>query len=216
MSKVDLKKELRHLYSASAKEVAVVGGAAVNSVANTAVRWFRWSGWFTEKVEAWLEQQAAEGWHLVKADRLLYRFHFVRGTPQTLWFFVDFPAHAGDEYRAGCEGDGWELVDSSYGWYIWRAECQDGRLPEAYRDVGVRLQRNNRLLAWLAVGLALLAAGNVPSLLFAMAKPGAWASTLPLALRQAILGVNGIIAAVLIGSGILIILQNARLRQGKP
>lgn len=198
-----------------ARQHGLTGGEAVNSVTGMAVRWFRWSGWFTEKVEAWLEQQAAQGWHLVKADRLLYRFHFVRGTPRSVRFFVDFPAHAGDEYRAGCEGDGWELVDSSYGWYIWRAECRDGRYPDAYRDVGARLQRNKRLLAWLAMGLALLVAGNVPQLLFAVAKPGASASTLPLALRQAILGVNGVIASVLVGSGILIILQNARLRQGK-
>src|SRR5690625_1813200 len=58
---------------------------------NTLIRWFRWWGWYPDKLEAWLEAKAAEGWHLTKADRILLRFHFRRGASRKIRVCVDYP-----------------------------------------------------------------------------------------------------------------------------
>lgn len=117
------------------------------------VRWFSWFGWFTEKVESWLENKAAEGWHLIKADRMLNRFHFKKGAPKQVRVCADYPAEASDEYKTIFQDSGWELVCHGLGWYIWQAEYTGDERPEAFNDPEPLIERNNRLLIILAFGL---------------------------------------------------------------
>lgn len=120
----------------------------------TMVRWFWWANWSTEKFEQWLEEKAAQGWHLVKADRLLLRCHFRRSEPKKVRYCVDYPGEITDEYYTIFEDAGWELAASGLGWYVWRYEYTGERRPELFNDVQPLIERNNRLL--LILGLALL------------------------------------------------------------
>lgn len=137
-----------------------------NMKANTITRWFFWSNWSTEKVEEWLEAQAARGWHLVKADRLMLRFHFQRDTPKTVRYCVDYPDEATDEYHTIFNDGGWDLAATDLGWYIWRMEYSGDRRPELFNDVEPLIARNNRLLLLFGgallgqVGIVVTDAGN--------------------------------------------------------
>jgi len=120
---------------------------------DTMVRWFWWSSWSTERLEEWLEEQASRGWHLEKADRLLLRCRFRRGRPKKVRYCVDFPAEVSGDYYTLYSDAGWELVATSTGWYIWRAEYTGDRRPELFNDVQPLIERNNRLLLICALGL---------------------------------------------------------------
>lgn len=113
---------------------------------NTLIRWFCWWGWDPDKVEAWLEAMAAEGWRLVKADRLLLRFHFRRDEPKKVRICTDYPGNVTPEYRTLFEDAGWELVGEGMGWYIWRTEYSGAERPEIFNGVDELIERSQRLL----------------------------------------------------------------------
>lgn len=121
---------------------------------NTLVRWFGWWGWYPDKLEAWLEAKAAEGWHLEKADRILLRFHFRRGAPRIVRICADWPANPSQEYRTIFGDAGWELVAERGGWYIWRTEYSGAQRPEIFNDVDGLIERNQRFLTIFLAALA--------------------------------------------------------------
>lgn len=132
--------------------------------AGTMVRWFWWPGWSTDEVEGWLEEKAAAGWHLDKVDRMLLRFRFVRGAPKAVRFCADYPGEVNDEYGTIFSDAGWELVGQGAGWYIWRAEYEVGERPQAFTDVESLIDRHQRLLLILSLGLVGLTMGFVAQL----------------------------------------------------
>lgn len=141
--------------------------------AMTAVHWFSWFGWFSDKVETWLEGKAAEGWHLIKADRMLLRFHFVRGKPKKVRIIADYPAEVSDEYVTIFQDAGWELVGKGLGWYIWRAEYVGENRPEAFNDINPLIERNHRLLKLIVICLVLQIPALLPNLIVNLTKPSA-------------------------------------------
>lgn len=119
---------------------------------DTMTAWFWWAGWAPESVEAWLEEKAAQGWELVRADRLLLRFHFERTEPKTVRVCADFPADPSEEYVALFEDAGWEPVGRSTGWRLWRMEYTGAERPEAFTDLDSLIERNTRLFVIMLVG----------------------------------------------------------------
>ncbi len=119
----------------------------------TITRWFLWSNWTPEKMEAWVEEKAAEGWTLVKVDRGLVRFHFVRTKPHKVRVCADFPADPNGEYMTIFEDAGWHLVRGGLGWHIWQMEYSGTARPEAFTDLDSLIDRNNRTAIILAAGL---------------------------------------------------------------
>lgn len=119
----------------------------------TLVQWFGWWGWDPDKFEAWLEAKAAEGWQLVKADRLLLRFHFRRDVPKKVRICTDYPGNPTPEYRTLFEDAGWELVSERAGWYIWRTEYSGAERPEIFNGVDELIERNQRFLLLYVVAL---------------------------------------------------------------
>lgn len=117
----------------------------------TMTAWFWWSSWAPERLEEWLEAQAAKGWQVVKADRWLLRFHFQRSSPRTIRVCADFPADSSSDYRLLFEDAGWELLSNQPGWYLWQMEYSGAR-PEAFTDVDSLIGRNARLLAIFLAG----------------------------------------------------------------
>src|SRR5690606_7217552 len=106
------------------------GGINVTHKQETLTARFFWWGWYTDRVESWLEEKAAQGWRLVKADRSLTRFHFVRDQPKKVRICADYQAPRSEEYEAICKDAGWELVAADdTGWYLWRMEYSGFR-PE--------------------------------------------------------------------------------------
>lgn len=175
---------------------------------NRLVAWFFWFGWFTDKLEAWLEAKAAQGWHLVKADRGLLRFHFERGPKKQVRVCIDYQPTATSEYGTIFADCGWELaseggVRSSIGWYIWRMEYT-GTRPEIFNDLDSLIQRNHRLLLVVLAGFVC----QIP----------AWIAvdfgriSLPVALSGPLLAIYIVAMAVLVFSLIAIPITNARLK----
>lgn len=118
----------------------------------TMTKWFWWSGWAPESVETWLEEKAAQGWRLVRADRMLLRFHFERAEAESVRVCADFPADPSAEYVALFEDAGWEQVGASSGWRLWRKEYSGAERPEAFTDLDSLIERNTRLLIIMLVG----------------------------------------------------------------
>lgn len=134
----------------------------------TLVRWFWWPGWHPERLESWLEELAAQGWHLVKADRLLLRFHFVKGPKKRVRVCVDFQtSHDLKAYEVLFQDAGWELMGTAVGYYVWRAEYEGADRPEIYSDLDSLIQRNNRLLLLLSI----LTLAQVPAWLTGALNP---------------------------------------------
>lgn len=131
----------------------------------TKVEWHRWRGWATDELEAWLEEKARQGWHLAKADRMMYRFHFEKGVPRPLRYCVDFQPSATKEYWKRFSDAGWELSAQGFGYYIWRTELADAPRPQFDADqdeVDPVIQRNQRLLLVLILMLVMQVPVQVP------------------------------------------------------
>lgn len=105
-----------------------------------------WWGWAPQVIEAWLEEQAAKGWHMVGATFMAMRFRFRQDAPAKVRYCADYQSEDTKNYRQLYQDAGWELVYfGSGGWYIWRKEYTDVR-PEIYTDVDSMIDRNKRLL----------------------------------------------------------------------
>jgi len=111
-----------------------------------------WVSWEPEKIENWLEQEEAAGWHLQKVRRNVVRFHFQKGAPRKLRYCLDYQSDRDPSYKALFEEAGWEFVYSGGGWYIWRMPYDEVR-PEIYSDLDSLIARNKRVLSVLTVVL---------------------------------------------------------------
>lgn len=127
----------------------------------TVFKW--WWGWNPEVVEEWLERQESAGWNLYNVDLNALRFHFSKGQPRKMRYCADYQNEIGPDYKRIYEDDGWKLVWSSLGWYIW-AKPYEGKRPSIYTDVESLVARNNRLSHILAAATVILVAGQMPLL----------------------------------------------------
>lgn len=112
-------------------------------------------------LERWLEQMARQGLHLYKVDCMRCRFVFKRGEPAAITYRLDFQVRRMSTDHVQLFTDaGWERVDQSFGWQVWRAPTRAGCTPEIFTDTASRIRKYQRLL-WLfafvaAVGLVQL------------------------------------------------------------
>lgn len=173
----------------------------------TKTHWFAWFGWYTDKLEAWLEKQAANGWHLVKADRWLLRFHFEKGDSKKVRYCVDYPEKVDDDYNTIFHDAGWSLIASDWGYYIWRAEYRDKRRPELFNDLQPLIERNNRFL--LIFVTALIAQG-------VMFTTDARKLLFETAVGRVLIIPYAIVILIIVASIIAILRQNKRLGERKP
>jgi nicotinamide riboside transporter PnuC len=109
-----------------------------------------WWGWNPEKIENWLEQMEAEGWHLYSVTGIGIKFHFAKGEPRKIRYCADYQMNIKPEYKLIFMDAGWELVYEGGGWYIWRMEYE-GERPEIFTDVASLLHRNQRILALFSI-----------------------------------------------------------------
>lgn len=122
---------------------------------------------FPEDFENWLEDMAAEGWHvdhIGQWNSLLMTFK--RGEPKKYRFVYDLQALPRKDYMETYKQFGWESVGQMASVHIWRMPYSDER-PDAFSNAEDIASRNRRtvqavsvsffiFLAWVSVMTVLL------------------------------------------------------------
>ncbi len=138
------------------------------------------SAWLTpfrhptpERLENWLEAQAALGWQPTELDDMsAIRLHLHQGKAAQVRYVIDPQQDADDDYRATYEDAGWEYVGELTSLHVWRRRYTGAR-PEAFTDRPSRQARDRRL-AWVTgVFGALVLLGAVVRVAFGVAGAGA-------------------------------------------
>lgn len=114
----------------------------------TIFKW--WWGWTPEKIETWLEEKEAGGWHLDSIGGNLTVFRFTKKEPRKVSFSADFQTSPKDEYQHIYKDSGWNLTANKGPWYIWSQEYQSKK-PEAFTDNDSLVARMNRLLLFIGI-----------------------------------------------------------------
>lgn len=100
-----------------------------------------------ERLERWLEAQAARGWQpTAVGDLSAIRLHLIKTKGTRMRYVVDPQQHADADYRATYEDAGWEYVGELTSLHVWRRRYK-GERPEAFTDRASRAARDRRL-AW--------------------------------------------------------------------
>lgn len=100
----------------------------------------RWHLWEVEKVQDWLTEEEASGWHLTGVNQIVKRFEFRRSAPRKVVYALDyrpfiFKNKKRNEYKQMAQDSNWELVHEPNltTWYLWRKTYID-RPPSFYSD----------------------------------------------------------------------------------
>jgi hypothetical protein len=108
------------------------------------------------ELEAWLEEQARAGLHLVRPG--LFRFSFTQGEPREEKYRLDFQTLRGaarSEYLDLFRDAGWEFLGRVANRYFFRAR-PDASSPEIFSDAESRRDRIRRQMRVTGVITALL------------------------------------------------------------
>ncbi len=105
-----------------------------------------WWPWQIEKIEAYLEGMARQGWMLAETDWTCTKFLFEKREPAKVRFCVDYQPKESQDYLTLLGDDGWKMEHRGSGWYVWSKEYQDER-PEIYTDRDSLLHRSKTILA---------------------------------------------------------------------
>jgi len=111
-----------------------------------------WWSWNPSKIEIFLEKKALEGWRLMNTKFAMTIFEFKRDEPIKVRYTMDYDYKnkINEEYMTIAEDDGWEFVDRSAGWIMWRKQYEAER-PDFFTDNQSIIDRNKRLLRFLFV-----------------------------------------------------------------
>ena len=115
-------------------------------------KWF-WA-WQDEKEEAWLREMSQKGLHLVSLGFPGF-YHFTAGEPANYVYRLDFVTDSKDyeNYLQLFKDAGWEHLGHMGGWQYFRTLAGEGELPEIYSDPDSKIQKYQRLVAYLAIFL---------------------------------------------------------------
>ena len=118
------------------------------------VRYRFFAAWADQQEERWLEQMAAQGWHLVSGG---IRFVFERGEPVQMRYRLDYrpvyPQGQG-EYLSLFRDAGWEYVGDFLSWHYFRSPVS-AAAPEIFTDTESRVAKYRSLLVLLALVLVM-------------------------------------------------------------
>lgn len=104
-----------------------------------------------EALDRWLEDLARKGLHLQRVDCLRSRWVFKRGEPAEMTYRLDFRVRkVSADYLQLFADAGWNHVDSSVGWHVWRTPSSAKRTPEIFTDIASRVAKYKRLL-WVLI-----------------------------------------------------------------
>ena len=111
--------------------------------------------------ENWLEQIAAEGWHINHIGQWdsVY-MTFQQGLPKTVRFVYDPQVSPRADYIPTYEQFGWEYLGCMASAHIWRMEYE-GERPQAFSDQEGLADRNRRNIKAASVSLFLFLAAVI-------------------------------------------------------
>ena len=111
--------------------------------------------------ENWLEQMAAEGWHVghLRQWSSMY-MTFTRDEPKKYRFVYDPQVSPRKDYIPTYEQFGWEYLGRMASAHFWRKEY-DGERPEAFSDKDSKTARNRRNLRAISVSFFIFLALEV-------------------------------------------------------
>ncbi len=121
----------------------------------TRTRWRFFLAHQDSKQEAWFEEQARQGWHLLRPG--LFGFTFEQGEPCEPRYRLDYQVLRGEkraEYLALFRDAGWAFLGESMNRYYFRAR-PEALSPEILSDPDSRKERIRRELRVLGLLLAL-------------------------------------------------------------
>jgi hypothetical protein len=117
-----------------------------------------WDASESEKISAWLEDMASQGWHLLRVTMNGLRFYFEKGAPRKMSYCIDYQQVLKKEdpnYLGIFKDTGWENIYSGAGWYIWRQSYQQAKAkPEIFTDTDSIVERNKRLIILFLAAIA--------------------------------------------------------------
>ena len=106
--------------------------------------------WQDEKEEKWLEEQAAQGWHLESAAPFFYTFR--KGNPERVIYRLDYKLTLDKDYTeyeqifTDCQ---WKLVTRMSNWHYYRIRPDNNHTPEIFNTSHTKAQKYRRLLRGL-------------------------------------------------------------------
>lgn len=113
---------------------------------------YPWFAWNVERIENYLEEMAADGWHVERVGFSQLWFRFTKGDNKKIRYCADYQWKPTEEYKQILVDDGWELIDCFSGWMLWRKSYNNDR-PHLYTDRASLVERNNRIIALIGVCL---------------------------------------------------------------
>jgi hypothetical protein len=114
-------------------------------------KWF-WA-WQDEDEEAWLREMSNEGCHL-SGIGFPTIYNFKSGEPKDYVYRLDYRSHwklDKDDYLQLFRDSGWEYVAQMAGWHYFRQLAQSGEELEIYTDAESKIEKYQRLLAFLGI-----------------------------------------------------------------
>jgi hypothetical protein len=141
------------------------------------MRKFKWFwAWQDEDEEAWLREMSNQGWHL-SGIGFPTVYSFQSGLPENYVYRLDYRSHwkmDKEDYLQLFNDAGWEYVEQMAGWHYFRQAAQPGEELEIYTDAESKIEKYQRLLAFLAILMLPL----FISLINLRTRPYEWASFL--------------------------------------
>ena len=105
--------------------------------------------------ENWLEQMAAEGWHINHFRQWSSIFMTLkRGEPKKYRFVYDPQVSPRKDYIATYEQFGWKYLGRMASAHFWRMEY-DGERPQAFSDSDSIVARNRRTILAVSVSFSI-------------------------------------------------------------
>jgi hypothetical protein len=123
-----------------------------------AFKW--WWGWNPGRIETWLEEEEANGWHLTHISPLGLNFTFQRGEPRKMAYCIDYQPQDKADYHQLYSDAGWSLINMGLGWYYW-GQAYSLIKPVIFSDTDSLIERNRRQI-WLLSFISLV---QLPGLL---------------------------------------------------
>jgi len=113
------------------------------------IKWF-WP-WRDEQEEAWLRSMSQKGWHLSSVGLpCIYRFR--AGEQMDYVYRLDyqtFPKKDKQEYQQLFRDAGWEYIGEISACQYFRKEVKEAEPLEIFTDVGSKIAKYKRILAFL-------------------------------------------------------------------
>ena len=118
------------------------------------MRKFKWFwAWQDEDEEAWLREMSNQGWYLTGIGfPTIYSFE--SGEPKDYVYRLDYRSYwkmEKEDYLQLFLDAGWEYVEEMAGWHYFRQLAQPGEELEIYTDAESKIEKYQRLLAFLGI-----------------------------------------------------------------